>query len=233
MFTIRIAQMNISIDNKYEYLPSMCRSYITGAKAEYIISATDEEIKKETTTDNTDLGYGEFLAIYRKIAQLIISENGFLMHGVVAEVKGVGVGFLAPSGVGKSTHASLWKGFLGDDFVYVNGDKPLVRILDNRVYAYGTPWAGKENLQSNIKTELKKLCFIKRSDENRCIKLKKEDVLEPLMKQIYIPENPKDFFMILDLLDKFINNIEFYLIECNISKDAAKTSYEVIFNEGN
>ncbi len=233
MFTIRIAQLNISIDNKYEYLPDMCRDYITDEKAWYIISATDEEIKREINIDNANLGYGEFLAIYRKIAQLIISESGFLMHGVVADVKGVGVAFLAPSGVGKSTHASLWKEFLGDDFVYVNGDKPLVRILDNVVYAYGTPWAGKENLQSNIKTRLKKLCFIKRSDENRCIRLKKEDILQPLMKQIYIPENSKDFFMILDLLDRFIKNIEFYLIECNISKDAAKTSYEVIFNEGN
>ena len=33
MFTIRIAQLNISIDNKYEYLPDMCRDYITDEKA--------------------------------------------------------------------------------------------------------------------------------------------------------------------------------------------------------
>ena len=231
MFTIALAQMNIGIDNKYVYTENMCRDYITEESAEFIVSVSDEEIEKEKTSADIDSGYAESLAIYRKIATKILSQNGFLMHGVVADIKGEGVAFLAPSGTGKSTHAALWQKLLREEFTYVNGDKPLIRILNNRVYAYGTPWAGKENLHSNMKTELKKLCFIRRAEENSCVKLKKTEVLELLMKQIYLPYNAGSFLSFLNLLSIFIENIEFYLINCNTNIDAAKTACEVIFND--
>ena len=231
MFTIALAQMNIGIDNKYDYAENMCSDYITSEKPDFIITVSEDEINKEKTSVDTDSGYAESLAIYRKIAIKILSQNGFLMHGVVADIKGTGVAFLAPSGVGKSTHASLWQELLGDKFTYVNGDKPLVRIFGNKVYAYGTPWSGKENLHSNMKTVLKKVCFIKRAEKNSCVRLKKTEILEPLMNQIYMPANAGSFLSFLNILSNFIENIEFYIINCNTNADAAKTAFEVIFND--
>ena len=57
----------------------------------------------------------QILNIYSSgTAKKIIEYNGFLLHGVVAEVNNCGIVFLARSGVGKSTHASLWKELLKD-----------------------------------------------------------------------------------------------------------------------
>ncbi len=231
MFTIRIADINICIQNRYEYVKNMCSDYITDNNADFTLAVSDEEIQKEKINEYTDAGYAESLAIYRKIAEKIISQNGFLMHAAVFEHKKTGVAFLAKSGTGKSTHAALWEKLCGKDFIYINGDKPLIRVFDGKIYAYGTPWAGKENFQSNRQTELKKICFIRRSSQNKCVRIEKGMVLESLMNQIYIPENTDNFLSVLNLISTFIKNTEFYTIDCNVSDDAAKTAYEVIFNE--
>lgn len=231
MFTIRIAGMNICINNKYEYIKNMCSDYIVKDREDFILEAAEEEIKREKLSENIDSGYAESLAIYRKIAEKIILKNGFLLHGVVAEYKGTGIAFLARSGTGKSTHAALWKELFGNDFIYVNGDKPLITLAGEKIYAHGTPWAGKENLQNNMHTELKKVCFIFRSKTNECRKLKKTEVLELLMKQIYVPQDANNFLLLLSHITKFINEADFYKISCNISKDAAIKAHEVIFGE--
>ena len=231
MFTIQLAQINICIDNKYEYIEKMCSDYMTTCVGDFAVSVSEKEIQDEIIREHTDRGYAESLAIYRKIATGIISYNGFLLHGVAAQFKGRGIAFLAPSGTGKSTHASYWKEVFGDDFVYVNGDKPLIRVDGNNIYAYGTPWAGKENLHTNMRTRLEKVCFINRSDTDQCIKMKKTDVFQPLMHQIYIPDNTDNFLTLLSVINHFVQNAEFYMVNCTTSCNAAKTAHEVIFGE--
>ena len=92
MFTIRLAQLNICIDNKYPYIEDICRDYIADTTAiDYTVSVTDEEIKAEGTEGEYSPQYLETLAIYRKIANKIIEYDGFLMHGVVMSVDNIGI----------------------------------------------------------------------------------------------------------------------------------------------
>lgn len=228
MFVVRLAELNISIENKYDYIKTMCRDYITDKKADFCVSASDEEIRAEGNGKNFDMGYLESLAIYRKIAKKIIEYNGFLLHGVVAEVNNCGIVFLARSGVGKSTHASLWKELLKDKMTIINGDKPLVRIIDEKIFAYGTAWAGKENLHTNTKTELKKVCFIERSEKNECLLMDKNEVFERLIKQIYSPKDKSLFCLTLEHISALIEKCDFYLIKCNTDILSAKIAYEGI-----
>ncbi|MBQ9097327.1 MAG: hypothetical protein IJY55_02900 [Clostridia bacterium] len=228
MFVICLAELNIAIENKYDYIKAMCRDYITYNKADFCVSASDEEIQAEDKGTGFDRGYLESLAIYRKIAEKILDYNGFLMHGVVLDADGCGIAFLAKSGVGKSTHTNLWKQLLGDKMTVINGDKPLVRIAGDTVFAYGTPWAGKENIHTNTKTILKKICFIERSENNECLEIGKDAVLERLINQIYIPKNGTGLYLTLEYIKLLIEKCDFYLIKCNTEISAAKTAYEVI-----
>ena len=229
MFKIRIAELNIVIDNKYEYVEKMCVKYLTDKQeTDFTVSVTDEEISSENEGENFDKGYLESLAIYRKIAEKILEYNGFLMHSAVIDIYGTGIAFLAKSGVGKTTHISLWKEVYGKKIKVVNGDKPLIRIVNGEIYAYGTPWAGKENLNSNSKTQLRKICFIKRAEKNKCYFVDKRTVLADLLSQIYKPEKTIDLIKTLKLADMVIKACEFYVVECNCEKDAAKTVYNRI-----
>lgn len=41
-----------------------------------------------------------------------------------------------------------------------NDDKPALRRLDGRWYAYGTPWCGKDGINLNQKWPLGGICFL-------------------------------------------------------------------------
>lgn len=90
------------------------------------------------------LQYLETLAALRKIADFMPEKDCFLMHGAVVAWKDQGYLFTAPSGTGKSTHLALWKKYLGDQAEVINGDKPFLKVMEDEVWVYGTPWAGKE-----------------------------------------------------------------------------------------
>jgi len=226
MFTVRLAELNICIENKYNYIYSMCTDYITEGTADFFVSVSEDEIIAEDKARGFDKGYLESLAVYRKIAEKLPEYNGFLLHGVVVDVGGTGIAFLARSGMGKSTHAKLWKDLLKDKITVVNGDKPIVRIIDGKINAYGTAWAGKENMHTNTKTELKKICFIERSEVNECVQMNKEDIFEKLVHQIYLPKDRILIYSIFDFMNEMSEKCEFYLIKCNSDISAAKTACE-------
>lgn len=228
MFCIRLADVVFGIENQYNYIENLCREYCVDDTPEIVVCATEEEILAEANDETHDAGYLESLAVYRKIAEEMISRDGFLLHGVVLSVNGVGVAFLAKSGVGKSTHMSLWQSVLGEKVTVINGDKPLVRIIDGKAYAYGTPWAGKEGLQSNACVPLKKICFLERAEENSCVPLEKNDVLIKLLPQVYKPKTGAKLAATLDFVETMINGADFYQIRCNKEISAAETAISVV-----
>ncbi len=229
---VRLADLNICIENRHPYTALLCRDYLAKeAAADFCVSATEEEILAEDCgRDMPD--YAESLAIYRKIAERIVGYDGFLMHGVVLEVEGRGVAFLARSGVGKSTHAAFWQERMGDAVTVINGDKPLIRFIGNTPYAYGTPWAGKEGWNKNARTPLSAVCFLSRSEENIVTPMPKEEVLFSLLPQIYVPGDGQKASRLLDLLARFIENTAFYSVRCNKSAEAAEVCYRALFAEG-
>lgn len=229
MLNLRLADLNFQIHNKYGYLEETCVDYISDGTPDFSVTVTEEEIKKEQTDGVDDVGYLESLAVYRKISEILPCHNGFLMHGTVIDVDGCGIAFLAKSGVGKTTHMMNWKTLLGNRLTVVNGDKPIIRIIDSKPYAYGTPWAGKEKLNTNMKTPLKKVCFIERSPSNSCEKLDK-NVLHRLLPQVYKPADQNAFVKTLDILDKVIEGVDFYVIKCNKEISSAQIAYNEIFN---
>lgn len=226
---IRLAELTVKVQNRYPYLAEFCKDYtVNTGEADFHVSVTDAEILAEEGGDIAP-GYGESLAVYRKIAEEILGYNGFLLHGAVVETHGVGTAFLAKSGVGKSTHLSLWQNLLGDELTVINGDKPLCRFKENIPFVYGTPWAGKEKLQTNKGVPLKNICFLSRSAENEAVPIRKEDALLSLLPQIYMPKDSKKMEILLYLLSRLIDSCDFYAIRCNMHPDAALVSYRTLF----
>ncbi len=228
MFHVRLADVVFAIDNQYNYIQAMCADYCTTEEADVFIRVTDAEIDAENDGTCDDRGYLESLAVYRKIAEEMLQFDGFLLHGAVIFVRGCGIAFLAKSGVGKSTHLSLWKQALPDGVVVINGDKPLIRIIDGNVYAYGTPWAGKEQWQTNSRVLLDKICFLERAEENSCVPIGKDAVLKYLLPQVYKPRIGHKIATTMELLDTVITKTDFYQVSCNKDISAAHTAISVL-----
>ena len=77
-------------------------------------------------------------------AQTILPQGGISVHASCVCKQGTGYLFLGKSGTGKSTHSEQWmKAF--DDCSLLNDDNPIVRIFDEKVWVYGSPWSGKKS----------------------------------------------------------------------------------------
>ena len=222
MFLIRIADYNILIKNQYGYIRDQCRDYlIPDGDPDFVIEAADEEIAAEQDGEYTP-AYLESIAVHRKIARALFPHHSYVLHGVVIEVDGVGVAFLAQSGTGKSTHAALWKKLLGEKVTVVNGDKPIIRRFNRQLAAYGTPWAGKEHEQTNKKCVLRKICFLERSTENQCTRLSGKDMIYRMLPFVYT-ENGMQALDVLRILNQA--ELEYYTLQCNMDVSAAETAY--------
>lgn len=73
---------------------------------------------------------------------LAASNRGALvMHSSVIVKDGKGYLFLGKSGVGKSTHTSLWVNSIPGAHL-LNDDNPVLCVEDDIVKVYGSPWSG-------------------------------------------------------------------------------------------
>lgn len=194
-----------------------------GSKAEER-SDRKEKMRKQ-------LPYLETLAVLRKIADYIPQKDRFLMHGAVISWKGKGWMFTAPSGTGKSTHIALWKKYLGKQATIVNGDKPILAVTGKETRVYGTPWAGKENWENNISVPLHGICILQRGTVNTIQKIHPKEALPLLMRQVYYPSDPQMAGKVLELLDQMLRTVPLYLMQCDISREAVKCSFETMTGE--
>ena len=109
-----------------------------------------------------------------------------------------------------------------------NVDFKIVRLIDGVFYAYGTPWCGKEGWNRNVRAPLKGICFVERATENRIDRMPLADAATRIMKQILIPKDALGAINTFELVDKMLNNVDCWLLGCNISLEAAEIAYKAM-----
>lgn len=228
MFTIRMANLNIKIHNKYDYVKELCKDYLINEdKIDLEVSTNDEEIREEKSACNNEYSeeYCEATCIYRNICNKIVFNNRFFLHASVIEVDGQSYAFAANSGTGKSTHTFLWNEYFKKRARIINGDKPILEIKGGKLLAYGTPWCGKEGFNVNTSSPIKSICFIERSEKNELLKIDEVETIDRLIEQLEFPKDKENVEKLIDLLDWVIKNIPFYILKCNISQEAVEVAY--------
>lgn len=231
MLYISIAGLKIRIENKYGYTERLCASYVCEPTehADIEVSISEELIDEEISVAEIEVsrGYAEGICVYREIARRLPLEfNGYLFHSAVIEYGGCGFAFAAKSGTGKSTHISLWKKHFGEDVHVVNGDKPIFRFDgDGSLYAYGTPWCGKEGWNTNARVPLKAICFLERAEKNEIRRIGADEAVMRVFHQILTPSDMETVDALFPLLDRTLKEVPCYVLGCNISEEAAEVAY--------
>jgi hypothetical protein len=187
-------------------------------------SAREDICEGRVVTEYPD-DYLEELAVYRKIAEKMPYYDTVLFHGSVIAVDGQGFLFTAKSGTGKSTHTRLWRECFGERAVMVNDDKPLLRITESGVIAYGTPYNGKHGLGCNMSVPLRGLCILTRGAGNRIVPITRSEAYSMLLQQVYRPADPAGMARTLALVDRLAENTGLYKLACNMDKEAAEVAY--------
>lgn len=242
MFTrkYKIAGKVAEVSSIYERVCEYCKDYETDEPADYSITITPEDIAYEKRKTASEYAYEglpapdysddllEETAVYRKIAEKAPEFDTFVFHGSVIAADGYGFLFTAKSGTGKSTHTRLWREYLGDKAVMVNDDKPMLKITDDGVIAYGTPYNGKHRLGNNIAVPLKAICVLTRSENNSIVRIEKSEAYPMLLQQVYRPQSPLQMAKTLKLVDKLAEGVDLYRLACNMDIEAAKVAYNAM-----
>ena len=236
----KIAEKVIKVTSIYEKIHIYCKDYLTDEPADFSVCITQEDIIKEKAKSDSEYAYEgkkpprfsdallEETAVYRKIAEKMPAFDTVVFHGSVIVVDGNGFLFTAKSGTGKSTHTALWREYLGDKAVMVNDDKPMLKVTDCGVTAYGTPYNGKHRLGCNMSAPLKAICILTRGEKNSIVRIDKSEAYSMLLQQVYRPQDPIQMAKTLKLVDKMAASVELYKLACNMDIEAAEVAYNTM-----
>ncbi len=94
---------------------------------------------------------------------IVVEEDGFLLHCSCVRHQDRAILFTAPSGIGKSTQASLWEQHRGAEII--NGDRIAVRRCKNGFEALGVPFSGSSGICKNQRLPIAAIVYLAQARE--------------------------------------------------------------------
>lgn len=233
----KIADLVIEFNTIISDLKKVCEKYLSDDnEPDIVVYVSPEEIEKEKSFvlegEEVSIERCESLCAYRGLCKQLWKFDALVLHCATFAVDGQAVAFAAKSGTGKTTHMRLWKKYLGDRMVAINGDKPIIRFNGVVPFAYGTPWRGKEGFGKNMSAPLTNICFIERSETNFVEKISKNEALDRIFNQILLPNDPLGSIKTLQMVDRLLEVCDLWVINCNMDSDAPIVAYNSIIGDG-
>ena len=174
----------------------------------------------------------EYLSTGASFYRQLLGFDGLLIHASAVVKDGFAYLFSAPCGTGKSTHTSLWRETFGEDqVVMLNDDKPAIRREDGKWYAYGTPWSGKTDQNTNIRVPLGGVCVLERGEENEIVPFTGAKAAFALLEQTVRPTQGQSREILLELLDDMMAKTPIWKLRCTPTREAARLAHSVMAEE--
>lgn len=231
--TIEVGGIPFRIHSHYNGVLQQLKDYITKEKPICDITIKEEEILRIKEEFDKTCKYPptkseiEMYAVRQVVSESILDFNCFQIHGAAFAVDNCGYIFTADSGTGKTTHMQLWLKNLNNAYV-VNGDQPIVKVVQN-IMVCGSPWCGKEGLNSNVAVPLKAIIIMERSNENSIVEISMSEALIELIRQVYRPSDSVKMSKTLQLLSALEGKVKFYRFKFdNFADDAFSVSYKKV-----
>lgn len=151
-----------------------------------------------------------------------------LIHASLVRNNGYGYAFIAKSGTGKSTQVGRWLRHIpGCDLM--NDDNPILRIKDNGVFVYGSPWSGKTPCYRNVKARLGAITRIERAKANSIEKLPPTRAFASLLPSCSTMKWSKDIFNnVCNNISAIIETTGIYTLHCLPDENSAILCHKTI-----
>lgn len=154
--------------------------------------------------------------------------NRVMMHASIVRYEGSAILFTGPSGIGKSTQAELWKEYKGASVI--NGDRAILRV-DDRVFAYGSLYAGSSGIYRNESAPVKMIVLLKQGEENKIERLEGRNIYRMLFPRFLMTKWNQDMLVkTLELVEKIFRKVPVYLLTCRPEKEAVELVHQFFNN---
>lgn len=234
---VEIAGIPFEVWIRYDSNRQFFQDYLTEKPPLFVIDPSDEDIlqmfyavEKNNEVEGLprmpqQLSQLENNAVHEALAEKMLDYGILLMHGSALCMDGQAYIFTAKSGTGKSTHARLWRQTFGDRVWMINDDKPMLKISNEAVTVFGTPWDGKHHLSRNASAPLKAICKLERDLQNRIEPMSASDAFTTIFAQGYSSEKHEAMARVLELEKQLLSAVCFYRLGCNMSPEAAMVAW--------
>lgn len=193
---------------------------------------TDPEYKRTTlylnSTVSTDFAELEYIWTGILFFEIALLHGMTALHASALMIQQSAILFSAPSGTGKSTQANLWRNAY-PDAITINDDKPLLRPTNQGILVVGTPWSGKDIVNTNIEVPLRAIVFLEQASQNSVIELSARDQVKHMLRNTYRPRDADLAERNLALIDEIVGHTRVILYRCTKYDSAVTTLHQALF----
>ncbi len=194
----------------------------------YEASANWKEITVRYKTDEVNEAYDAidyFGGTY--IRNSILAFQGIVIHSSSILHNGKGILFSAPSETGKTTQANLWCKHKGAQIM--NGDRSIIRMINQQPYVFGTPWCGSNADCINKSVPLAAIVMLEQASENSIRQLSFQEAVHYLTPRCLLPYFDESLMSkALANLENIILTTPVYILRCLPNLEAVDLVYEYV-----
>ena len=144
----------------------------------------DLQLIRSTYTEDIPFYSAEYNVLAGLISGRLHPYGRAVFHGVSFLWNNKAWILTAPSGTGKTTQYFHWKELYGDRVRILNGDKPVLQVLDHgTVLVHPSPWNGKEKLGCMETAELGGIIYLRQGKQNLIERMPPEQAVRPILFQ--------------------------------------------------
>lgn len=219
-----IAGLKVEMEPKFGRLTRQSAAYVSsGAPALHVKPDPSDEARVLSPSPEER----EYICCGAAFCRGLIAHSRFFLHASAVVHEGGAYLFSGPSGVGKSTHTALWCSQFPESYI-LNDDKPVLWPEAGQITVWGSPFAGKTDLQVNRGVPLRSICFLRQGEKNHIAPLTEERALAALLDNTWRPGSGDALGALLGLLEQVVANTAIYEMRCTAAPEAAALSYRVM-----
>lgn len=162
----------------------------------------------------------------------LLGEKGLILHCSMLRVGAEVLLFSGPSGVGKSTHADLWRSHFADTEV-INGDRALLQWESGHLIAHSWCVSGSSKICINQSFPVRGIIFLQQEAENGGVLLRGLGAVKRIISQITVNNwNPQAVECAWELAERITQEIPVYDYGCNMEPEAVTALRQLLGMNG-
>lgn len=160
---------------------------------------------------------------------LVAQEGGFVFHSSYICWQGKAILFTAPSGTGKSTQAELWRSLRGAEVI--NGDRSVVRVTEDGVFACGIPFAGSSQCCKNQTLPLAAIVYLDQAPCTTIHRLQGFESFRRIWEGVSVNIwDKEDMALVSEAVERVARNVPVFYLPCT-PDESAVTALEQALRE--
>ena len=178
-----------------------------------LVVSRDRKTITVTADETNTFGMAVLESLTFLVFFLFLQKDVLSFHGVLLEAAGKGLVIAADSGVGKTTHARLWRDH--KNAWILNGDRSSCYRCQGKWLGFGTPWCGTSGEYLNRQVPISALVVLERSYVNQVAELQGAQKLQKLLPHVLLPQFDSNLTeQAWTLLEGFLADIPVLLLQC-------------------